>query len=370
VTAEAPIPVVAAGFGRWTQSRTLGALIDSGHNLNVVAVTALRDGQREFESAVVPFFASRTLPLPRYADTLASALAYVDGQTPAVVISTPNGLHGRLAREALAGGAHVYVEKPPATPADDLPSLVELALNQNLHYHTGSQRRLEKPYRYIHEAVSGRRDFGELRSIRCVLAAGERLEQWRADKPLSGGGVLIDSGYHLLDAAAHLISAVTPSWRATDGSVYVGGGHNEASSGIETTAYGWLSGDDITLFFDLSYEAPRNSVFERLEVRDQDGSRIALTRSQSLRSRSPGTILHQRGAGELVTASDGEFDFAIDDIPIASEPDEAKPLAEFLDAASSDLRPSESTPCSCASALPTWHLLQDIERFTNSNRKG
>ena len=111
--------------------------------------------------------------------------------------------------------AAVYVEKPIVTKEDDLPALVDMADEREVLLFTGTQRRLEDPFKYLLRVVTENYGFGELKRIRCHLAAGHDLKGWRRDPNLAGGGIITDAGYHLLDIAAWLCNSngsLTTDW--------------------------------------------------------------------------------------------------------------------------------------------------------------
>jgi predicted dehydrogenase len=87
-----------------------------------------------------------------------------DDSLDAVVIATPVPTHYALAKQALAAGKHVFVEKPPAMRADEMDELVALAAAQDrvlmpghlLLYHPGVLK--------VKELI----DEGDLGDVLCV----------------------------------------------------------------------------------------------------------------------------------------------------------------------------------------------------------
>ena len=127
-----------------------------------------------------------------------------------VVVSSPNRTHVPLAREALAAGLPVVVDKPLAATAEDGRSLIEEARRRGLLLSVFQNRRWDG-------------DFLTLRRLIAKGALGEvhrfesRFERWRptprpgwreeAD-PADAGGVLFDLGSHLIDQALVLFGPV------------------------------------------------------------------------------------------------------------------------------------------------------------------
>jgi predicted dehydrogenase len=136
---------------------------------------------------------------PAYADYE----AMLDGEDlDAVTIVTPHTLHYEQTRAALERDLHVLLEKPMVTKTAHAAELVRLADERNRVLQVGYQRHLHPGYRAVRETLrSG--EIGDVHMASCHLAQDwiDSVEgSWRTDPALSGGGQLIDSGSHLLDA--------------------------------------------------------------------------------------------------------------------------------------------------------------------------
>lgn len=141
---------------------------------------------------------------PAEFDALGSALAAAD--IDIVVICAPSGLHVVLAREALAAGKHVVIEKPFDV---SLPRTREiLALSQRaepggLVVSVISQHRFDPASRVVAEAAhSG--VFGRLTGWVASVAWWRSQEyydsgQWRGTWELDGGGAVMNQGVHTVD---------------------------------------------------------------------------------------------------------------------------------------------------------------------------
>jgi predicted dehydrogenase len=218
-----------------------------------------------------------------------------------------------------ASGCDVYAERPINRPAptsatwavpDNLVELLQTSSDRGLFFYSGTQRRLEYPYRFIRQVLEGKgpAGFGRLRSIRCTLYSGRRHEanEWRRDVSRAGGGIVLDEGYHLLDMAVWLAqnqesSVVGLTAEKLQGWVRFRENELGPCSGIETSAFGHIElPGSIELLFDLSYMTPKGSVYERLELRDENGARLRLTRDHPLRSATPGRVLYQDAKGQVV----------------------------------------------------------------------
>jgi predicted dehydrogenase len=371
-----PVPVMLSGFGQWVRTRTVIPLLRQyPEMMKVVAVTAV--GKDEFEKRVKPQFENNDWAVPKLVEGFEEAcekMCIEEIRPLAVLVTTPNALHCSQARIALEAGYHVYVERPIVTRDDDLPALVDMADKQELLLFTGTQRRLEDPFRYLMKVVTENYGFGELKRIRCNLAAGHTLKGWRRDPSLAGGGIITDTGYHLLDIVAWLIcsNGIRMS-RTLDGAVLLGFRERGSADpmAVETEAVGHVKlPNDIVLSFDFTYNAPENSIYEQIELSDQDSTRVRVTRDQALRTSLPATITHQLSNGKMIQieTSLGQ-EIRIETIRFSGKAQNAEPVRMFIEAVRRGYRnvPGEHI-LSARNSIPTWHLVREIYRLSSEER--
>lgn len=120
----------------------------------------------------------------------------------AVAIVTPHELHFDQVKDALISDIHVHVEKPLVTHSEDAIELISIAKDADLTFQVGYQRHFEPAYQEIRRIVTGG-EIGTPHFATCYLGQSwieNAHGTWRMDPALSGGGQLIDSGSHLLDA--------------------------------------------------------------------------------------------------------------------------------------------------------------------------
>jgi predicted dehydrogenase len=122
-----------------------------------------------------------------------------------VVVCTPNALHAEQSIAALAGGKHVFCEKPMATTVADAEAMLAAAAEHDrlllvLH-----------PWRH-HDAVIALRNAiaaGELGRVVRTHGYGVHADWgpggWFTDPALAGGGALVDMGIHAIDTARFLL---------------------------------------------------------------------------------------------------------------------------------------------------------------------
>ncbi len=120
----------------------------------------------------------------------------------AILVCTPNRFTPGAVIAALDAGKHVFCEKPPGRNLKDIEDIVaaeqrrpglKLKFGFNHRYHAG----IQEAKRIVE---SGR--LGHILWLRGIYgkSGGPRFEQeWRSDKELVGGGILLDQGIHMLD---------------------------------------------------------------------------------------------------------------------------------------------------------------------------
>lgn len=121
----------------------------------------------------------------------------------AVLICTPTALHAADAREAVAAGAHVLVEKPIATDLGDADALVEAARASGRVVAVGYNLRFQRGLKEVRELVRGGA-IGRVLTIRAEF--GHYLPDWHpgddyrarySARAELGGGVLFDLSHEI-----------------------------------------------------------------------------------------------------------------------------------------------------------------------------
>src|SRR5271170_3297681 len=143
----------------------------------------------------------------------------LDGEAPDFVdVASPPALHREAARSVLEAGAHVIVEKPLALTRAEFVELAALALQKRRVLMCVHNWKYAPAYATAHRAIKA----GRLGAIRFMsidrlrtepAGAGGSGGKWRS-AAASGGGILIDHGWHafylaqwLMDAAPLSVSA-------------------------------------------------------------------------------------------------------------------------------------------------------------------
>jgi predicted dehydrogenase len=123
-------------------------------------------------------------------------------EVDAIFVCTPNLYSPQYCTDSLNMGRHVFCEKPPGRNLDDIRKIIrvekehpgiKLMFGFNHRFHPGIMRA-----KVI--ADSGR--LGNILNIRGLYGKSGGVnfsDSWRNNKEISGGGILLDQGIHMLD---------------------------------------------------------------------------------------------------------------------------------------------------------------------------
>jgi predicted dehydrogenase len=119
-----------------------------------------------------------------------------DPELDAIVIATPVPTHYALAKLALEGGKHVFVEKPPAMRGEEMEELAALAAERELTCMPGHLLLYHPAVRKLKQLV----DAGELGDVLCVYGNRQNLGIIRKDE-----NALWSLGVHDLSVILYLL---------------------------------------------------------------------------------------------------------------------------------------------------------------------
>ena len=129
-------------------------------------------------------------------------VAELPPETQAAIVAVPNAHHAPISRDLLKRGIHVLCEKPMATTVEQCREMVQAAREGSAVLMVGHHKRFVPTVRQAKEWM----EQGLLGRIRTITGSmGMPWQSWRSrtrfqhDLGLAGGGVLIDSGVHLID---------------------------------------------------------------------------------------------------------------------------------------------------------------------------
>lgn len=135
-------------------------------------------------------------------------LAKPPAKLDAVLLMTPHASHYPQAKTALERGINVLVEKPMVTSLPHAYDLWRTAKKAGKHLAIA----IQAPYTREYQCLAQMRDFGKWGKVQMVngyLAQDwlhGTLGKWRQDPAISGGGMLYDSGAHVLNGIMWLMN--------------------------------------------------------------------------------------------------------------------------------------------------------------------
>lgn len=260
------------------------------------------------------------------------ALSGIDELTPALadlaVVAVPNHLHSKVACRLLERGIPVFLEKPVCLNSAEADELAAAELAGGTVLLAGSAARYRADVMALREAAAG---LGPLRHIDVSWVRARGVPDaggWFTQSRLSGGGALVDLGWHLLDTVSPLlgpagyeeivgsvsddfIAAAShgASWRHEDADSSTSGGD------VEDTARGFLLTDDgVSVSLRASWAS--HEALDSTVIKVEGASGTASLRCTF------GFSPNRAGGGELsLTRAGDTTPIAFDEEPVGAEYD-------------------------------------------------
>jgi predicted dehydrogenase len=129
-----------------------------------------------------------------------------------VVACLPPTLNRDVVLAAAAAGKHVVCEKPMAETAADAATMLHACRTAGVFHGLGAGYRWSPAVRAIGRLIDNG-ELGVIRSFRASFMLDYAADPevpllWRFRKSLAGGGIAIDTGYHLVDCARFLVGEI------------------------------------------------------------------------------------------------------------------------------------------------------------------
>lgn len=130
----------------------------------------------------------------------------------AVILCTPNHTHYELAKYFLQKGIHVLCEKPMTTTVEEAVSLRKIAEASGAVLLMGFVNRYRDDIRELRSRIAS----GQIGKVQMCEVSWRRKKgiprpgSWFTKQQMSGGGVLIDLGSHMIDQMLYLTDAPEP----------------------------------------------------------------------------------------------------------------------------------------------------------------
>lgn len=136
--------------------------------------------------------------VPRWYGNAGDLLA--DSEIDAVYVASPPGVHLELGRLVALAGKPCYVEKPMGASSSDAQGLIDAFVQAGLPFFPAFYRRGLRKFRRVRELLATGA-LGKVEKVHYRLTSGQQLNctNWRLDPQLSGGGLFVDLGSHVLD---------------------------------------------------------------------------------------------------------------------------------------------------------------------------
>jgi len=130
----------------------------------------------------------------------------IGSDVDAVFVATPNRFTPDVVVAALDSNKHVFCEKPPGRSPVDIERIIEAEKrNPHLKLKFGFNHRYHAGIREAKRIIDSGR-LGHILWMRGVYGKSGGLgfaDTWRSSKHLSGAGVLLDQGIHMVDLFRH-----------------------------------------------------------------------------------------------------------------------------------------------------------------------
>ncbi len=189
-----------AGFGAIAEGAHLPALKTAE-----VELSAVYD-----PSAVRREAAKRAVPAARVYETLESLLAS-EKSLDALIVCSPPKFHADSVLAGLRAGLHVLCEKPLTLDPEALAIMRSESAGRNLCVYSINNWAYSPQWSKLLEvAASGRLGpirHAEIRVLRTKPSVSALPGDWRKDPAVSGGGILVDHGWHNLYLMRRLLGA-------------------------------------------------------------------------------------------------------------------------------------------------------------------
>ncbi|HEY6867896.1 MAG TPA: Gfo/Idh/MocA family oxidoreductase [Candidatus Eisenbacteria bacterium] len=158
-----------------------------------------------------------------------------DEEVQAIDICTPNFLHAPMAMSALEAGKHVLCERPLARSGEEAAAMVKAAKKNDRILMCAVQHRFREDAQLLRKFIQN----GDLGEIFLAKAGWLRQrtewdsDEWRRQRRESGGGVVLDLGFQMLDQALWMLGG--PKVESVTASV-----HRQKKGEVEDSATAFL----------------------------------------------------------------------------------------------------------------------------------
>jgi oxidoreductase len=237
------------------------------------------------------------------------------------VVAVPNHRHAEVAVDLLLAGVPVFLEKPVCLSTAQAEALAAAEISTSATLLAGSAARTRADVLALYGVVAS---LGEVRHVEASWVRARGVPDaggWFTQRRLSGGGSLVDLGWHLLDTIAPIVGAGEfPQAIGTVSDDFVRNAswgaawrHTEAAApgegDVEDTARAFLVGDNgVSVALRASWASHQARDATVITVEGSAGVATLTCTFGFSPNRRPGSTLTVTRAGETV------------DVPLVDEP--------------------------------------------------
>lgn len=195
--------VAFIGGGFWARHH-MRLILQQPQTSRIVAICEPEEAV--YDQAAAEFAPFGVLPPPHYPD-LDALLNGASDRIDAVFIVTPHAHHHEQVKRCLEAGLDVIVEKPMVITAQQAASLIETRDRTGrllvVAFQGSLSPQIREAVRMIHAG-----SLGQVLNVSGVVWQDWKRHagSWRTVPALSGGGFLFDTGAHMLNTVADLVS--------------------------------------------------------------------------------------------------------------------------------------------------------------------
>ncbi|MGE4613164.1 MAG: Gfo/Idh/MocA family oxidoreductase [Planctomycetota bacterium] len=132
-----------------------------------------------------------------------------DPEVEGLVLALAHHVYPKIWPDLVKSGKPILKEKPLGRNLAEATFLIESARTMGCPLVTAIQRREHESYRYLKESLGGQKVSSV--SARMFLGFDSSVTPlgWRGNPTLSGGGILLDAGYHMVDLVQYFLGPIT-----------------------------------------------------------------------------------------------------------------------------------------------------------------
>lgn len=126
-----------------------------------------------------------------------------------LIVALPHHVYSRIWHDVTSAGLPILKEKPLARTMSEAIGFLQVAKENGCPVMTAIQRRYHGSYQFLKSWLTGK----VARSVSAIhhlgFEAAAKNPTWREQPALSGGGALLDCGYHMIDLIQSMLGPIS-----------------------------------------------------------------------------------------------------------------------------------------------------------------